>query len=59
LVAIAAAAGMTKGRKMRVDTIVVEAPIHHPTDSRAVWERDPCAQSRDEAADRGRSPSWF
>jgi transposase, IS5 family len=33
LVAIAAAAGVTKGRKMRVDTTVVEAPIHHPTDS--------------------------
>lgn len=33
LVTIAASAGVTKGRKMRVDTTVVEAPIHHPTDS--------------------------
>jgi IS5 family transposase len=33
LVTIAVAAGVTKGRKMRVDTTVVEAPIHHPTDS--------------------------
>jgi IS5 family transposase len=28
-----AAAGVTSGRRMRVDTTVVEAPIHHPTDS--------------------------
>jgi IS5 family transposase len=33
LVAMATAAGVTRGRKMRVDTTVVEAPIHHPTDS--------------------------
>src|SRR4051794_27539778 len=33
LVAVASAAGVTKGRRMRVDTTVVEAPIHHPTDS--------------------------
>jgi len=33
LVAIAAATGVTRGRKMRVDTTVVEARIHHPTDS--------------------------
>jgi transposase, IS5 family len=33
LVAMATAAGVTGGRKMRVDTTVVEAPIHHPTDS--------------------------
>lgn len=33
LVAVAAAAGVTRGRRMRVDTTVVEAPIHHPTDS--------------------------
>ena len=25
--------GVTRGRRMRVDTTVVEAPIHHPTDS--------------------------
>ena len=33
LVTMAATAGVTRGRKMRVDTTVVEAPIHHPTDS--------------------------
>src|SRR3954462_7396463 len=33
LVIVAGAAGVTKGKKMRVDTTVVEAPIHHPTDS--------------------------
>ena len=33
LVVIAHQAGVTTGRKLRVDTTVVEAPIHHPTDS--------------------------
>ena len=33
LVIIARQAGVTTGRKLRVDTTVVEAPIHHPTDS--------------------------
>src|SRR3954471_1239269 len=33
LVTVAAAGGVTRGRRMRVDTTVVEAPIHHPTDS--------------------------
>jgi IS5 family transposase len=33
LVTVAATVGVTKGKKMRVDTTVVEAPIHHPTDS--------------------------
>ena len=33
LVIIARLAGVTTGRKLRVDTTVVEAPIHHPTDS--------------------------
>src|SRR5512138_569946 len=33
LVTIATAAGVTNGKKMRVDTTVVEAPIHYPTDS--------------------------
>jgi transposase, IS5 family len=33
LVTMATAAGATKGLRMRVDTTVVEAPIHHPTDS--------------------------
>ena len=33
LVIVAATAGVTRGRRMRVDTTVVEAPIHYPTDS--------------------------
>src|SRR5260370_7070176 len=33
LVIVARDAGVTKGRKLRGDTTVVEAPIHHPTDS--------------------------
>ena len=33
LVIIARQAGVTTGRKLRVDTTVVEAPIHYPTDS--------------------------
>lgn len=28
-------AGVTRGQKLRIDTTVVEAPIHYPTDSRA------------------------
>jgi IS5 family transposase len=34
VVAIAIERGITSGRKMRIDTTVVEAPIRHPTDSR-------------------------
>jgi IS5 family transposase len=33
VVRLAIAAGVTKGRRMRVDTTVVETNIHHPTDS--------------------------
>lgn len=33
VVALAVAAGVTKGRRMRVDTTVVETHIHDPTDS--------------------------
>ena len=33
VVALAIAAGVTKGRRMRVDTTVVETHIHYPTDS--------------------------
>jgi IS5 family transposase len=33
VVELARAAGVTKGRRMRVDTTVVETPIHYPTDS--------------------------
>jgi IS5 family transposase len=33
VVALAVAAGVTKGRKMRIDTTVVETHIHYPTDS--------------------------
>lgn len=34
IVGISVEKGATRGRKMRVDTTIVEAPIHHPTDSR-------------------------
>jgi IS5 family transposase len=33
VVAMAIAAGVTKGRRMRIDTTVVETNIHYPTDS--------------------------
>jgi IS5 family transposase len=33
ILTLAIAAGVTKGRKMRVDTTVVATPIHYPTDS--------------------------
>jgi IS5 family transposase len=33
VVELAKVRGVTKGRRMRVDTTVVEAPIHYPTDS--------------------------
>ena len=33
VVELAKLRGVTKGRRMRVDTTVVEAPIHYPTDS--------------------------
>lgn len=33
VVELAIEAGVTKGRRMRVDTTVVETPIHYPTDS--------------------------
>jgi transposase, IS5 family len=33
VVALAIEAGVTKGRRLRVDTTVVETNIHHPTDS--------------------------
>lgn len=33
VVALAITAGVTKGRKMRIDTTVVETHIHYPTDS--------------------------
>ncbi len=33
VVQLAKQSGMTKGRRMRIDTTVVESPIHYPTDS--------------------------
>lgn len=33
VITLAKTSGATRGRKMRVDTTVVEAPIHYPTDS--------------------------
>jgi IS5 family transposase len=38
LVASAAASGIEKGRKVRVDCTVVESNIHHPTDSSLLWD---------------------
>ena len=38
LVQIAQAQGMVRGRKMRVDTTVVETNIHYPTDSRLLGD---------------------
>ena len=38
LVASAAGKGIEKGRKVRVDCTVVDANIHHPTDSSLLWD---------------------
>ena len=38
LVASAAAKGIDKGRKVRVDCTVMESNIHHPTDSSLLWD---------------------
>jgi transposase, IS5 family len=38
VVALARALQVTRGRKLRVDTMVVETNIHHPTDSRLVGD---------------------
>ena len=38
LVTSAAASGIEKGRKVRVDCTVVESNIHHPTDSSLLWD---------------------
>lgn len=38
LVTSAAAMGIEKGRKVRVDCTVVESNIHHPTDSSLLWD---------------------
>ena len=43
LVIVATTAGITTGRKMRVDTTVVEAPIHHPSPRGAREARHPQA----------------
>jgi IS5 family transposase len=34
----AVALGLEDGRKLRVDTTVVETDIHHPTDNRLLWD---------------------
>jgi transposase, IS5 family len=34
----AAAQGIEKGRKVRIDATVVGSPIHHPTDSELLWD---------------------
>ncbi len=38
LLASAAAKGIEKGRKVRIDCTVVESNIHHPTDSSLLWD---------------------
>jgi len=38
LLAGAAAKGIEKGRKVRIDCTVVESNIHHPTDSSLLWD---------------------
>ena len=35
VVALAIGAGVVKGRRLRIDTTVVETPIHYPTDRHA------------------------
>jgi IS5 family transposase len=34
----AVALGLENGKKLRVDTTVVETDIHHPTDSTLLWD---------------------
>jgi len=38
LMVSAAGKGIDKGRKVRVDCTVVDANIHHPTDSSLLWD---------------------
>ena len=38
VVAAAVAQGLEDGKKLRVDTTVVETDIHHPTDNRLLWD---------------------
>ena len=38
LVQAAVAAGLEDGRKLRVDTTVVQTDIHHPTDNTLLWD---------------------
>lgn len=38
IVGVAFELGLEEGRKLRVDTTVVEADIHHPTDSTLLWD---------------------
>jgi len=38
VVEAAVAQGLEDGQKLRVDTTVVETDIHHPTDSRLLWD---------------------
>ena len=38
LIRAAVALGLEDGQKLRVDTTVVETDIHHPTDSRLLWD---------------------
>lgn len=38
LVQLAVALGLEDGKKLRVDTTVVETDIHHPTDNTLIWD---------------------
>lgn len=42
IVKIAHEQGVVVGRRMRVDTTVVETNIHHPTDSTMLWDGCDC-----------------
>ena len=56
MVTMAQSHGLTEGRRMRVDTTVVETNIHHPTDFELAGRRRAGAHSHHEEdhADRGR-----
>ena len=56
MVTVAQANGLTEGRRMRVDTTVVETNIHYPTDFELTGRRRAGAHSHDEEdhSDRGR-----
>jgi IS5 family transposase len=44
--------GLEDGRKLRVDTTVVETDIHHPTDNTLLWDVAQCLALLSELAPR-------